>query len=96
MNKIEKIRYYFKDNATIIEGTRITYPDKTTHFIKEQTYCSICNIEGDIHCSIQANCQNISIADEHRINSLFKKKVYCKIITYKVLGVGIVLKQECK
>ncbi len=89
MNKIEKIRITHKDNATTIEGTRITYPCKTTHFIKECTYCRICNIEGDTHCSEQSNCLNISIAEEHRANSLSKKVDY-KIITYKIMGIGIV------
>lgn len=89
MEKIEKIRIHYKENAIIIEGTRRTFSDKTTHFIKEQTYCSICNIEGETRCSTQANCLNISLAEEHRANSI-SKKVNCNILTYKVLGIGIV------
>src|SRR6185369_8643318 len=86
MEKIEKIRYHYEDNATVIEGERTTFEDKTTYFIKHQTYCSICNIEGWTECSEQANCLNISLAEE--LKSKLPKKA--SIITVKILGIGIV------
>jgi len=89
MEKIEKIRYHYENNATIIEGERITYPDKSINFIKHQTYCSICNIEGETFCSAQANCLNISLEEEHRAK-MFEKKKRCNIIISRILGIDIV------
>lgn len=90
MEKIEKIRYHYENNATVIEGTRTIYPDKTIRFDKKQTYCSICNIEGETNCSIQANCLNITLAEEHRANSIKKKLIESKIIVSRILGIGII------
>lgn len=84
--KIEKIRYHYEDNATIIEGTRTIYPEGTVHFLKEQTCCSLCNIEGWTECCEQANCLNISLADELRA----KLPKRASILTVRILGIGIV------
>jgi hypothetical protein len=86
---INKIRYSYENNATVIEGTRREYLDGTIHFIKEQEYCSICNIPGHTHCDERANCMTISLAEEHRANIKSKQIDFSRIV-YKVKQFGII------
>lgn len=89
--KIEKIRISYENTTTVVEGTRYTYPDGTKHFIKFQTYCSLCNIEGDNFCTEEANCLNISLAEEMQAkNKEALQEIRAKILPVRIMGIGII------
>ena len=89
--KIEKVRYTYENNVLVIEGIRTLYADGTIHFVKHHEVCSVCGItDHHTHCSEQANCLNISLAEEHRTNIKSKGKIDFSRLTYKVKHFGII------